>query len=530
MMLTLQEITYIHPNRDLLFEDINLSILKHDKVALIGNNGVGKSTLLKILAGILQPSDGIIRAETRPYFVPQLLGQFNQKTIAEALQIDAKLRALYEILEGKLSEENLNRLEDDWAIEERCAIALKQWGLEDIDLNQKMLSLSGGQKAKVFLAGILIHRPNIVLLDEPSNHLDSESRRLLYDYIKSTTATLVVVSHDRTLLNLLDKVCELHKNGITLYGGNYEHYAEQKKIEGEALNHDVKSQEKALRKAKEVQKAALERQQKLDARGKKKQEKAGLPKILMNSLKNKAENSSSTMKGVHASKVNEMAQELSKLRLELPNIDQMKVGFNPTELHKGKVLIDAEQLNFSYKDQALFVKPLNFQINAGERIVLKGANGSGKTTLIKLILGQLSPQTGVLKRAAMNTIYIDQDYSLIDDQLSVYEQAQQANSGELQEHDVKIRLNRFLFTKTFWDKPCAALSGGEKMRLMLCCLIINVQAPDLIVLDEPTNNLDLQNIEILTNAINAYRGTLLVVTHDAYFLKQIGIERILALS
>ena len=139
-------------------------------------------------------------------------------------------------------------------------------------------------------------------------------------------------------------------------------------------------------------------------------------------------------------------------------------------------------------------------------------------------MGQLQPSMGSLNKADISAIYIDQDYSLIDNQLTVYEQAQQYNSGALQEHEIKIRLNRFLFGKADWDKPCSALSGGEKMRLILCSLTISNQSPDLIILDEPTNNLDIQNVEILTAAINEYQGTLLVISHDEYFLNQIYVE------
>ncbi|WP_421891101.1 ATP-binding cassette domain-containing protein [Marinoscillum sp.] len=165
------------------------------------------------------------------------------------------------------------------------------------------------------------------------------------------------------------------------------------------------------------------------------------------------------------------------------------------------------------------------QLTSGERIALKGTNGSGKTTLIKLILGWLTLQTGTIRIAGSHSVYIDQDYSLIDNTLSVYEQAQQSNTSALLEHEIKIRLNRFLFTSEAWDKPCKALSGGERMRLMLCCLTIGSQSPDLIILDEPTNNLDIQNIEILTAAINMYQGTLIVVSHDQSFLSQINVER-----
>ena len=147
-----------------------------------------------------------------------------------------------------------------------------------------------------------------------------------------------------------------------------------------------------------------------------------------------------------------------------------------------------------------------------------------------MVLGDLKPQMGQIKRADFKSIYIDQDYSLINNQLSIYKQAQQFNTAGLQEHEVKTRLNRFLFAKEMWDKPCLALSGGERMRLLLCCLTINQQAPDLIILDEPTNNLDIQNIEILTRAINQHQGTLIVVSHDESFLEEIHIQRVIELK
>lgn len=539
-MLFLQGVTYAHPNRDVLFSDINLTVNRQDKIALIGNNGAGKSTLLGILAGRLKPSSGTAGADSTPYFVPQLFGQYNAQTVAEALGIHDRLLALREILDGHLTDINLELLDDDWGIEERCQEAFAHWQLQGIALSQPMSELSGGQKTKVFLAGIMIHEPDIVLLDEPSNHLDAPGRALLYEYIRSTGNTLVVVSHDRVLLNLLGTVCELSKRCITVYGGNYDFYVEQKAIENEALSLDVKAKEKALRKAREVERESMERQQKLDARGKKKQEKAGLPTIVQNAFRNSAERSTARMKGIHAEKVGGIAQELSHLRSEMPTLDKMKVDFDNSSLHKGKILVTAEHVNFTYGDQPLWHENLDFQITSGERIAINGTNGSGKTTLIRMILGELQPVTntgasnadaqGAIERADFKSIYIDQDYSLIDNALTVYEQAQRFNSGALQEHDIKIRLNRFLFTREYWDKPCMNLSGGEKMRLMLCSLAVATQAPDMIILDEPTNNLDIQNIGILTAAINEYRGTLLVVSHDAHFLREVGIERELLLG
>lgn len=529
-MLILQNITYLHSNKEVLFDNISLSVDRHDKIALIGHNGVGKSTMLQLMAGLLQPTKGTVHTVAQPYYVPQIFNEVNNHTVAQALGLDAKLHALHAILGGALSDAHIAALEEDWSIEERCSDALTQWGLHDVDLEQPMASLSGGQKTKVFLAGIGIHKPDIVLMDEPSNHLDGEGRNLLYDFIKTTTSTLVVVSHDRQLLNLLDTVYELSKQGMAMYGGNYDFYVAQKEVESNALVSEVKRVEKALRKAKEVARETMERQQKLDARGKKKQEKAGLPTISMKTFKNNAEKSTARIKDVHAEKIGHMAQELSELRKELPDLDQMKFGFDNSALQKGKVLVSLEKVNYRYTSKLLWQEPLSLEIRSGHRISIRGANGTGKTTLLKIILGQVLPQSGKIQNRIVKSVYIDQEYSLIDDRHNVYEQAQSFNTGGMQEHEIKIRLNRFLFPKGLWERPCRVLSAGEKMRLILCCLTVSHLAPDLIVLDEPTNNLDLQNVRILTAALLGYEGTLIVISHDTYFLKQLNIEEYIDLK
>jgi len=524
-MLSLQDLTFSYPNQPLLFDQIGLTVANHEKIALTGNNGSGKSTLLKIIAGELKSQNGQVISAAPPYYVPQIFGQFHHLTIAQALKVDEKLQALKEILNGQLTEANFTALNDDWNIEERCREALHHWRLSGLDLSEKMERLSGGQKTRVFLAGILIHQPQLVLLDEPSNHLDVSGRQILYEFISSTKTALVVVSHDRKLLNLLHTVCELSRQELKVYGGNYEFYEEQKQIERDALDHQLQSKEKALRKAREKQRETLERQQKLDNRGKRKHEKEGVAKIMMNTLRNKAENSTSKLKEVHSEKIGGIAQELQELRAALPDLGSMKFGFERSHLHKGKILFKAEDINVNFDQQPLWRDPLKIQVNSGDRIAVKGDNGTGKTTLLKIILGKFDITSGVLSRAENSTVYIDQDYSLINDEMTVYEQAQLFNTALIQEHEIKIRLSRFLFNMDDWDKQCSGLSGGEKMRLLLCCITLAEQSPDIIVLDEPTNNLDLQNVAILTAAVNEYRGTLLVVSHDATFLSEIGITR-----
>jgi len=529
-MLILQDILYMHPSRDVLFDRLNLTINTNSKAALVGNNGSGKSTLLKLFAGSVKPSAGTVYTSSVPYNVPQHFGQYDAWPVARALGVDGKLGALRQILAGEANETNFAALNDDWTIEERCHEALSHWELENTDLAQPMNSLSGGQKTKVFLAGMHIHQPGIILMDEPSNHLDRQGRILLYDFIQRTSATLLVVSHDRKLLEMLHIFYELSRQGIAVYGGDYAFYREQKAIESDALQHDIKSKELALRKARQVERETVERKQKLDSRGKKKQEKAGVPKIMMNTLRNSAEKSTARIRDIHAEKTGNLLQELNELRKELPGTDKMKFGFDHSALHKGKVLIQAQNINAGYDGVFLWQQPLNVAIASGERIAIKGNNGSGKTTLVNILLGKSAPLAGSIQRTDCKAVYIDQNYSLVDRGMNVYELAQQFNPTGMQEHEIKIRLNRFLFTPGDWDKPCSGLSGGERMRLALCCLTISHHAPDMIILDEPTNNLDMQNIEILTAAIHEYEGTLIVISHDDYFLQQLNVERFIALS
>ncbi len=528
-MLQLLNISYTHPDKETLFENIHLCISKQEKTAIIGNNGAGKSVLLKIIAGELLPTEGHKTMSTSFYYVPQVYARYNHFTVARALQIEKRLKALKEILDGTVTEDNLSMLNDDWTIEERCREAFNEWQLSGISLMQKMETLSGGQRTRVLLAGISIHQPELVLLDEPSNHLDTDGRRQLYRFIQSSSCAMLVVSHDRTLLNLMDTTCELQQGGLAVYGGNYDFYTMQKEAQQNARIHDLHNREKELRKAKEKARVTAERQQKADNSGKKKQKNAGVARIMMNTLRNKAENSTARTQSIHAEKTQEIAKKVQQLRAALPDTEKMKLSLSDSVLHRGKILFAARDLNYYYGPLPLWKEDLHLEITSGERIALKGQNGSGKTTLLRLIMGTIRPGKGSVYSSSSRIICMDQDYSQIDQQLSVYEQMKKFCPSDLAEHDIKIRLHRFLFTKEDWDKPCSMLSGGECMRLVLCCLAVTDHPPDMVILDEPTNNIDIQNIEILTAAIHAYQGTLIVVSHDTSFLDQISIERTIQL-
>ena len=544
MSISIQQISYIHPDKEVLFSDLNFAISKGQKLGLVGNNGCGKSTLLQIIAGQLSPSSGVIVRPDDLYYIPQHFGQYDSLTIAQALQIERKQQALHAILAGDVSNENFTILNDDWNIEERSIAALDLWGLGQFTLSYPMNLLSGGEKTRVFLAGMDIHHPSVILMDEPTNHLDSSGRQRLYDWVEKYRSTLLVVSHDRTLLNLLPEICELEKHQINYYGGNYEFYKEQKTLMQEALQQRIEEKEKALRIARKMARETAERRDKQNVRGEKSNIKKGVPRIVLNALQGKSEKSTSKLTGVHQEKAEKLTNERNQLRGSLSPTAALKTDFNSSSLHTGKILVTAKEINFSYHSnsinndiqensiskQQLWQAPVSFQLKSGDRLRIEGANGSGKTTLLKLITGQLQPQEGTLTRTDFSYVYLNQEYSIIDDRNSILEQAYAFNSRNLPEHEIKIILNRYLFPASEWDKSCRKLSGGEKMRLAFCCLMISNNTPDMFILDEPTNNLDIQSIEIITATIKNYAGTVIAISHDNYFIQEIGVEQCILLS
>ena len=544
MPISIQQISYIHPDKEVLFSDLNFAISKGQKLGLVGNNGCGKSTLLQIIAGQLSPSSGVIVRPDDLYYIPQHFGQYDSLTIAQALQIERKQQALHAILSGDASNENFVILDDDWNIEERSIAALDLWGLGQFTLSYPMNLLSGGEKTRVFLAGMDIHHPSVILMDEPTNHLDSSGRQRLYDWVEKYRSTLLVVSHDRTLLNLLPEICELEKHQINYYGGNYEFYKEQKTLMQEALQQRIEEKEKALRIARKVARETAERRDKQNVRGEKSNIKKGVPRIVLNALQGKSEKSTSKLTGVHQEKAEKLTNERNQLRGSLSPTAALKTDFNSSSLHTGKILVTAKEINFSYHSnsvsndiqensiskQQLWQAPVSFQLKSGDRLRIEGANGSGKTTLLKLITGQLQPQEGTLTRTDFSYVYLNQEYSIIDDRNSILEQAYAFNSRNLPEHEIKIILNRYLFPASEWDKSCRKLSGGEKMRLAFCCLMISNNTPDMFILDEPTNNLDIQSIEIITATIKNYAGTVIAISHDNYFIQEICVEQCILLS
>lgn len=525
MLINAQHITYHTPP----FSDISFSLQRGEKAAIVGNNGSGKTTLLRIIAGREKNYTGDMQVNGNLYYVPQHYGHFDHLTVAAALGIAPLLDALQAVEKGATDQHYYDLLEHHWDIAARCEEAFARWGIAGIRPDQPLQQLSGGMKTRLFLSGIDIFGPDIVLLDEPTNHLDKKACERLYEWMGTTSCTLLLTSHDRQLLRLCEPIWELQAGGIRTYGGNYDFYAVQKSTETAAREHKLAHHEKALKEARLKQQQALERKQHTDAQARKNSRGSSEPKGWLNARRNSAEGSMGKLKEVHSAKVNELRADLQEAAAMVQVQRIMKGYFGNPALPKGKVLIQATDINYAY-DNLLWPQPLTLTIRSGERLAVSGSNGSGKTTLFNLLQGKIQPLQGNIQIAPCTMLLLDQDYSLIDRHKTVLEQALAFNETRLETMMVHTLLANFLFTPDSWNKLCAVLSGGEMLRLALCCMVLQNKTPDIIFLDEPVNNLDLVNIRMLTKIFAEYAGTLIVISHDAGFLQEAGMVEELQLG
>lgn len=524
MSLFVKSLNYVHPDNGLLFNDLSFNFNDGEKAALVGINGAGKSTLLRLIAGKLKPTFGEISSSKKPWYVPQHLGEYDEWTIARALEADKKLKALKAILEGDTDLKHFNLLDDDWEIESKVEITLEKWGLSRFSKDSLIGSLSGGQKTKVFLAALDLNKPDLILLDEPSNHLDLPTREKLYQMIGQSKATMLIVSHDRTLLGLMNKTMELSKKGIEVFGGNFEFYQQKKLEKVDALNSRLNDQSKSLKESERKARDMAIQRAGQESKGRSAGMSNSIPRIVAGGLKSKAQRSTARVLDAHKEKIAGLVENIRETKAQIQLYEALKVEIPDSGLYHGKVIIDANNINFSYDGAALW-NELSFQIKSGDRVQIEGRNGAGKTTLLKIITEELTPKYGTYNASNFSYIYLDQDYSMIDQKLSIYEQIQQHNRQGLEEHELKSLLIKAQFDKGTFDRKCEGLSGGEKMKLSLCCLTLSNQSPDVLILDEPTNNLDVQSLEVLTFAVKNFGGTLLVISHDIHFVNEIGINQ-----
>ncbi len=489
-----------------ILDNISFSINKNDKVAIVGDNGEGKTTLLKIITKELEADSGTVYYDVNGgigYLSQQVIVNI-ENTLLEEMELSfTKLKKIekdMEALVNKMNNDSSKELVDEYSklhdlyenlggYEYKFQIQqmLYKFGFDESYYNRKLSTFSGGERTRACFVKLLLNKPSLLLLDEPTNHLDLVMIEWLEKYLKSYSGTVLLVSHDQTFIdNIVNKIIELENHKATMYSGNYSFYVEQKQLHYEQQL-----------KAFNVQEKEIKRYEMLIRKFKPKPTKTAFAQSLEKKLAkmDKIEKPNNNKKTIHA-----------KFESNL-------------EAYKVKMHI-CENLTFGYDNKPL-MEPLNLTIRNTDKICIMGQNGSGKTTMLKCIMSNENLISGFNSdvRENLKYFYFDQTQQILNLDISLFDTIQ--NEFPLMSNtEVRSLLGRFLFTEDDVFKEVKLLSGGEKIRLIFA--LISLRNYDILYLDEPTNHLDFQTKRVVADILEDYPGTLVMVSHDRYFVNRIA--------
>jgi ATPase subunit of ABC transporter with duplicated ATPase domains len=466
----------------------------------------------------------VVRTAGEVGYLPQNLVLDTALRVDEVLGIAAARAALHAIEAGDPSEEHFTAVGDAWDVEERARATLDQLGLGHIGLDRTIGEVSGGEGVLLRLAALLLARPGVLLLDEPTNNLDLYARRRLYDAVAAWSGVMVVVSHDRELLDLVDQVADLRDGEVSWYGGNFSAYEEALAAEQEAAERMVRVAEADVQRQKRDLADAHLKLARRKRYGQKMADSKREPKIVMGARKRAAQESAGKHRIMHTEKLSEAKERLDEAAEAVRDDDEIRVELPFTKVHPGQGVLRLSGLTLRYGAE---VKG-EFEVRGPERIALVGRNGAGKTTLLRTISGELEPVAGEAV-AQVPFRFLPQRLDVLDDELTVVENVARF-APDATNNRIRARLARFLFRGARADQLAGTLSGGERFRAALAALLLAEPAPRLLMLDEPTNNLDMASVRRLTAALESYEGALIVASHDMAFLESIGITRWLLLD
>ncbi|MFI1104378.1 ATP-binding cassette domain-containing protein [Streptomyces melanogenes] len=493
------------------------------RTGLIGNNGTGKSTLLKLVAGRLAPAAGSVRVTGEPGYLSQDLTLDASLPVDVVLGVAEARAALHAIESGDADERHFTALGDDWDVEERTRATLARLGLGHIGLDRTVGDISGGEAVLLRLAALLLARPAVLLLDEPTNNLDREARTRLRQALADYRGTVIVVTHDRELLEHVDQIAELRDGAIRTFGGNLTAYEETVAAEQETAQQAHATARAGVARQRRDLLAAQTRQARSARYGKQAFADNRMDKAAAGTMKRAAQVSRGKQQAVHEERLTQAQERLAAAEERLRDDDTIRIDLPDTAVPPQRTVLALEGLRLR-TGRTLG----DLRVHGPERIALTGGNGTGKTTLLRTVAGELAPAEGAAT-VHVPLRYLPQRLDLLDDDRSIFDNVSGLNPHAVPNR-IRAQLARFLFKAHRADQPVATLSGGERFRATLAAFLLADPAPQLLLLDEPTNNLDMASTGQLVQALAGYRGALIVASHDEHFLSQIGITRWLRLD
>ncbi|MCH9692072.1 MAG: ATP-binding cassette domain-containing protein [Gammaproteobacteria bacterium] len=519
-----QNLTFQFANGNTLFSDLNFS-LNNTVTGLVGRNGVGKSILAALLTGDKAPYSGSVTRSCNLGCLRQIDADekiFHYATISDFLNIKEKLCALARITAGGSDPRDFDLIGDQWLLREQIEQQLQLMGLPANPF-LPCESLSGGQLTRLALHQLFQEEYDYLILDEPSNHLDGPGKAWLNAQIQQFTGGVLVISHDRSLLRSVDHILELTGLGLYHYGGGYGVYAEQK---ANILSRQQQRIDDAKADIKQIQRTAEKNRQKMQQRARQGKQLAGSgsqAKTLLDKQKNKAERSGGSRENTQNRQLGQMKDKLSGLLEQHERLKPQTFSLSQSEKRQSRIL-DVTDLRLPFIEQKTAI---TFSVAFGEKIQISGANGCGKSTLLKTIRGELSPIQGNI-HLHIGLCYLDQHFTLLE-----HTKSAQENLAALCPHlsitDQRTLLAGVGLRREQADKRVANLSGGEKMKAAM--LAVSHQLDNtLLLLDEPDNHLDLDSRQMLAQALRDFNGSLLVVSHDQDFIKELALDEEICLD
>lgn len=517
--VSIASLSWQTPANHTLFDDLSLTF-SSGRTGLVGRNGIGKSTLLRLIAGELSPSSGTITGPSSIGYLRQSEEEVSATTVADLFDASDQLRILRRADRGEATVEDLAIA--DWTLEARLELALISLGL-DLSPDTRMTTLSGGQRTRAALAALMFANHDVLLLDEPTNHLDRAGREHVMNALRGWTGCVIVSSHDRTLLEDMDAIVELTSLGAKTYGGPFSAYRNAKQAELASAEEGLARahRNKATTDAR-VQQAA-ERKARTDRQGKQLRASGSQSKLLLNAMKERSEGSGGSASRLRDRQTQLAEADLNAAREAIEVLEPLDIDIPPSGLASTRHVLNVDRITFGYDASAPILTNVSISIRGPERLAIEGANGTGKSTLLSCIEGKLQPQVGSVAVHVPYTL-IDQEMSFLDPEETIREAFARLDPLAT-ENDRRATLARFLFRGDDADQKVGSLSGGQKMRAGLACSLGHSEPRQLLLLDEPSNHLDMEAVETLEAALRAYDGAVVVVSHDQSFLSQINVKR-----